>query len=1276
LVSAFLGRVRDPRAIGKVGVTLACFACLGAVFCGFAGATKTHLFLESFGSAAQPSLMKARGMAVDQETHELYVIDAEAQTISRYHPDGTPSDFSALGTNVIGGFDFGENAVPTEGQVAIDESGTATDGDIYVTQPETHQVEIFSQAGDKLGSLTGNATGSFEEVGGTSSLAPCGVAVDPAGDVFVSTGGSASGLLYEYKPSSGVAANADAGAPVATEVQNPCNLAVGSEGGAGLVFASFVGGGSEGAAAIDPATGSATVFAEGQQVTSLAVDPAGGHVYLGSGEGGGRAITEWSFAGGAATEVGELIQSEMEQHLLALTAGGIAVDGGTHKLYLSGGSEPGGSDREVAVFGPLVTVPGVQSAGAIITSGTTATLNGSVYPDGIELSECFFEYGTSEGYGQTAPCEPGVSGIGGGTEAVAVHADVEGLTAETGYYFRLVAANAESGRQMFSSGEFFTTAGRPAIEAEYSVSVGLDAATVAASINPESSPATYRVEWGPAGAFTEQTATETVGADATAHTVEATLEGLVPGTAYSYRFFAVNAIGERIGGDREFVTFRAPSVDASCPNQPYRTGAAATLPDCRAYEMVSHAATEGADVLPVREISSNPAALDQAAAAGGGLTWSSYHAADGAVSAPYVSQYMAKRGGAGWEDASISPPQGTAINPISFFDDPYRAFSADLCQGWLLYPPGTRSLAAGAIEGFANLYRRTNCGGTAYEALTVPEAGIAPEESSENFQPDLEGVAEDGELAVFQVQDKLTADAAAGRYQAYAYSGGALRDVCVLPDGTGLDGECAVGTPNSINQYVRYQSVGNAVSASGNRVYWSGAEGEVPVAGGATIYLRVNPGEPQSAVVGGECTQPSMACTLPVSGLVSSAPARFFGASKDGSEALFETVEGEQPGNAYIYDAETEEAKFVAGGVLGVLGRAQDMSRIYLASTEKLAGDATEGAPNLYLYEPASGEFRFIAQLSEADVSHPRERLTPTEYLPFLHAAQASPDGEQLAFDSTATPTGYDNTDQATGEADGEVYLYDAEADEGNGRLVCVSCNPTGARPSGGLVEIRGRKEQRLAAYLAPAETQLYEPRDLTDGGRRLFFTSFEALVPGDDDGAQDVYQWESPGTGTCTLQASDYIAASAGCIDPISSGGPIGGGASFVDASEDGDEVFFTTGQSLVGEDSGLIDLYDASVEGGFAEAEVAPECEGANCQVTAPPPASPSPGSSVARPSTNVKVGRHCGKGRHQVRRKGVVRCVKKKAARHRHGRKHRGSGKQKHHTGKHVSKRGNGR
>jgi hypothetical protein len=68
-----------------------------------ASAASQHAFLEIFGSANQPTFGSPAGMAVDQSTGDVLVIDPEDQTLSRWNPDGTPANFSADGSNEIDG---------------------------------------------------------------------------------------------------------------------------------------------------------------------------------------------------------------------------------------------------------------------------------------------------------------------------------------------------------------------------------------------------------------------------------------------------------------------------------------------------------------------------------------------------------------------------------------------------------------------------------------------------------------------------------------------------------------------------------------------------------------------------------------------------------------------------------------------------------------------------------------------------------------------------------------------------------------------------------------------------------------------------------------------------------------------------------------------------------------------------------------------------------------------------------------------------------------------
>ncbi len=136
--------------------------------------------------------------------------------------------------------------------------------------------------------------------------------------------------------------------------------------------------------------------------------------------------------------------------------------------------------------------------------------------------------------------------------------------------------------------------------------------------------------------------------------------------------------------------------------------------------------------------------------------------------------------------------------------------------------------------------------------------------------------------------------------------------------------------------------------------------------------------------------------------------------------------------------------------------------------------------------------------------------------------SRVSPNGRYLAFMSDRPLTGYDNRDANSGKPDEQVFLFDAL----QGRLVCVSCNPTGARPTGveyaklnnGLAggDQIWPEEQSLAANI-PAWTAFegqharYQSRYLSNSGR-LFFNSSDALVAQDINNNEDVYQYEPAG--------------------------------------------------------------------------------------------------------------------------------------------------------------------
>ena len=161
------------------------------------------------------------------------------------------------------------------------------------------------------------------------------------------------------------------------------------------------------------------------------------------------------------------------------------------------------------------------------------------------------------------------------------------------------------------------------------------------------------------------------------------------------------------------------------------------------------------------------------------------------------------------------------------------------------------------------------------------------------------------------------------------------------------------------------------------------------------------------------------------------------------------------------------------------------------------------------------------------------------------HTARVTPDGTHLAFDSRVSLTGYDNTIKAGDEmpitvnpeppmkkvtsACSEIYIYDATTKH---HETARRVLPTGEQPPR-----KGRSSETVASCM---------PHNFSEDGSRFFFETPEALVPGDTNAHQDVYEYEN---------GRPYLI----------SGGTDSSDSYFLDASPDGNDVFFLTRQQLV---------------------------------------------------------------------------------------------------------------
>jgi hypothetical protein len=913
----------------------------------------------------------------------------------------------------------------------------------------------------------------------------------------------------------------------------------------------------------------------------------------------------------------------------------VAVDPASHRVFVGDKrekSEPGVLPQAsvLDVFGPDLVIPDVVTGPVTSVKPGSATLTGTVKLDKEGEASCRFVWGTTPEFGHVAPCSAPVTVEEGAVQASIGLAGGEVLEPDTTYYYRLQATNKNGTNPSEpSADQQFRTTG-PGIHGESASNVAATSVTLNATIDPNNASTSYFFQYGTSSVYgTDVPAPPGLLLGSGVGDVETSplhVQGLTAGTVYHFRVVAVSELEPGVfamfeGPDRTFTT-QAPG--------------GFVLPDGRAWEMVSPPDKRGALIQPIKgfglvQASVNGDAVSfvtdvptEAEPSGYGfeLNVFAWRGGDGWVSRDHTTPHRVAALGIGLETRFYSEDLSLeALQPLGPFEPSLSGEASeqtalvrtDYLHGSVTEPCVTACYTPFVTgkSGFANVPP-----GTIFGRSLVGEEGPCPPapECGPRFissTPDLKHVLLESHVALTSTPLEQ------GTHGLYEWSGGMLTPVSVLP------GSSVVGDNDSTKV-----SFGRVMSDNGSRIVW--------VVNGH-LYLR--------DTVKGETLQLDAVQGGPGGGVTEVTIQSF---STDGSKVFFEDVQqltansGGLPPSTNdepdLYECEIVEA---AGKLMcdlsdltppsakerafvqpEILGASKDGSYVYFVADGVFAPGAVPGTcrgSNIIagavcnVYVRHDGKTKLVAVLSSAD--HADFDFAPTAEPE--QRTKVSADGRWLVFMSQQELTGYNTHDAITGKPDEEVYLYDAVS----GRLVCASCNSTGARPIGKegrnapLVEGGSGVEQGLAANV-PGWTPytvnghaLYQSRYLTDNGR-VFFNSSDGLVPQDVNGQEDVYQYEPPGVGDCTTASPTFSERSGGCISLISAGTSPEESA-FLDASGTGSNVFFLTASKLSSQDFDTsLDVYDAH------------ECEGTG-SCFAPSPAQPPACSTgdACKPSPSVQ-------------------------------------------------------
>lgn len=618
------------------------------------------------------------------------------------------------------------------------------------------------------------------------------------------------------------------------------------------------------------------------------------------------------------------------------------------------------------------------------------------------------------------------------------------------------------------------------------------------------------------------------------------ITGLEAGTKYRFRIVATNEKGsdESEGSFSTYPTFETDS--APCANELLRIGFSAALPDCRAYELVTPADTNGrapvgtgqeGGVFTTRQIS--PAG-DKVPFRVEGGTLPESNGTGSYLGDPFVSS----RGPDGWSTAYTGPTaaEAVAVKPGGVSPDVGYSF-------WTAENKGSA-----LVEGKATTYLRYPDG----HSVVLGEGTVGTDLAALGQM-----LSENGEHAIFVTggEDKPA--------------------VQILPDAA-PDGTQAIydRTPEGVHTVSLLP--GDVPLIAGQNAVFYGAsldgKGVAFVVSSKILYLRYDNSE-----------------TYEIGENV-----KFAGIAEGGNRIFFM-----KEGRLWRFDALTGETVAFSAGTVVPVNISADGSTAYFVSTSKLSSEsnpngkfAKAGQQNLYLSE--EGSIQFVGAVTTRDVEGEFGGTRQVDGLGLwveaagrdnpgrfgVDPSRSTPDGKVLLFQSRAPLAGYDP------EGFSQVYRYDSVGET----LACLSCNPTGAAA---VADATLQSENREGFSLFLPHAWL---RNLRPDGRRAIFQSKEPLVTGDSDGLQDVYEWEDQGVGSC--------ASPGGCISLISSGHSARNDYLWAVSESGNDVHFITSDLLLPIDQDETPSIYDARVGGGFPEpAEAECQGEGCRPLLSSPP-------------------------------------------------------------------------
>jgi len=218
----------------------------------------------------------------------------------------------------------------------------------------------------------------------------------------------------------------------------------------------------------------------------------------------------------------------------------------------------------------------VTTGALVIASNSTAVLTGKIVSNGSQTSY-WYEYGKTNGLGSRTNTQ----NIGSGYVSLSAPGFLTGLSADTTYFFRLVATNS-FGTVTGNTISFMTNSNPPVagnvptLRTDAATAVDRTAANLNGRVDPNNAETSYWFEYGDSINLGNTTALQSAGAGDVSISKSTTVDKLAPGTKYYFRLNAQNQFGTVNGTMLTFTTSGTPMAKAPVMDTTAATAVAST----------------------------------------------------------------------------------------------------------------------------------------------------------------------------------------------------------------------------------------------------------------------------------------------------------------------------------------------------------------------------------------------------------------------------------------------------------------------------------------------------------------------------------------------------------------------------------------------------------------------------------------------------------------------------------------------------------------------------